>query len=149
VKFNAISLFSCTFLMAAKAFAFDPLFSARIDYDAGSTPSWVFASDLDGDGYDDLAVANLNSDNLSVLRNNGDGTFQVPLNNGVGNGPVSVFASDLDGDGDNDLAVANFNSDNVSVLRNYGDGTFQAVVNYGASQLWRGEQSHVGLRLRS
>jgi hypothetical protein len=77
-------------------------------------------------------VANSGSNNVSVLLNNGDGTFQEAVNYGAGDGPNSVFAVDLDGDGDSDLAVANYGSDNVSVLLNNGDGTFQPAVNYGA-----------------
>jgi len=61
--------------------------------------------------------------------NNGDGTFQSPVNYGVGYGPLSVYGADLDGDGDIDLAVTN-GSYNVSILLNNGDGTFQSPVNY-------------------
>jgi hypothetical protein len=80
----------------------------------------------------DLAVANNNSDNVSVLLNNGNGTFATKVDYGAGDTPRSVFSSDLDGDGDMDLVVANYNSDNVSVLLNNGDGTFAAKVDYGA-----------------
>ena len=130
---SAMVLFIVIWLLpASAAFAFDPLFDVRIDYGAGDGPSSVFAADLDGDGDNDLALANSNSDNVSVLKNNGNGTFQAAVNYGVGYSPWSVFASDLDGDGDNDLAVANEYSDNVSVLKNNGNGTFAAAVNYGA-----------------
>jgi hypothetical protein len=40
----------------------------------------VVSSDLDGDGDNDLAVANTNSHNASILKNNGDGTFQPAVN---------------------------------------------------------------------
>ncbi|HWR83535.1 MAG TPA: VCBS repeat-containing protein, partial [Candidatus Deferrimicrobium sp.] len=92
----------------------------------------VFASDLDGDGDADLAVANDGSFNVSILTNNGDGTYQAAVNYGADDGLTSVFAADLDGDSDNDLAVANYWSNNVSILKNNGDGTYQATVNYGA-----------------
>ena len=68
------------------------------------------------DGDQDLAVANDRSDNVSVLLNNGNGTFQAAINYGAGDGPISVFASDLDGDNDHDLTVVNRYSDNVSVF---------------------------------
>ena len=71
------------------------------------------------------------SDNVSILKNNGDGTFAAAVNYGVGSYPLSVCAADLDGDGDSDLAVANSGSNNVSILKNNGDGTFAAAVNYG------------------
>jgi hypothetical protein len=77
-------------------------------------------------------VANYSSDNVSVLLNNGNGTFQNAVNYDAGDGPRSVYTCDLDGDSNSDLTVANFRSDNVSVLLNNGNGTFQNAVNYGA-----------------
>ncbi|MCH8837203.1 MAG: fibronectin type III domain-containing protein, partial [Candidatus Marinimicrobia bacterium] len=65
-----------------------------------------------------LATANSGSNNVSVLLNNGNGTFTAKIDYAVGTGPFSVFSADLDGDGDLDLAVANFSSNNVSVLLN-------------------------------
>ena len=41
----------------------------------GGKPYSVAIADLNGNGWSDLAVANLDSDNVSVLLNNGDGTF--------------------------------------------------------------------------
>ena len=66
-------------------------------------------------------VANANSNNVSVLRGNGDGTFQTP--NTVPTGgvfPISVAVADLNGDGTPDLVTANANSNNVSVLTSAG-----------------------------
>jgi ankyrin repeat protein len=77
-------------------------------------------------------VANDGSDNVSILKNNGDGTFQAKVDYGAGNGPGEVCCGDLDGDTDLDLAVTNLDSDNISILKNNGDGTFQAKVDYGA-----------------
>ena len=65
---------------------------------------------------------------LSILMNNGDGTFADHVTYGACSVPQSVAVGDLDEDGDLDLAVANLNSDNVSVLLNNGDGTFAADV---------------------
>ncbi len=114
----------------------DGQFADKVDYDAGSSPSSVFISDLDGDGDSDLAVANAGfiSGNVSVLLNNGDGQFADKVDYDAGSSPSSVFISDLDGDGDNDLAVANagFISGNVSVLLNNGDGQFALTGIYGA-----------------
>ena len=56
-------------LLAGNAFAFEPLFHARIDYGAGHSPYSVFAADLDGDGDNDLTVANCSSDDISILIN--------------------------------------------------------------------------------
>ena len=101
------------------------------DYVAGDRPQSVFSADLDDDGDNDLAVANYNSDNVSILLNSGDGKYQEAVNYEVGNEPASVFSADLDGDNDEDLAIANYNSNNISILFNNGNGTFQTPMNYG------------------
>ncbi len=114
-----------------KYFKYDSIpFAPVVTYLAGDQPHSVFSADLDGDGDLDLAVANYLSNNVSILKNNGDGTYQSAVNYGTGDSPTSVFCADLDGDGDLDLAVANSGSDNVSILKNNGDGTYQSAVNY-------------------
>ncbi len=90
----------------------------------GTYPWSVFSADLDGDGDLDLATANVGTDDVSVLLNNGDGTFAAHSVYPVGSFPVSVFSVDLDGDGHLDLAVANSDSRDLSVLLNNGDATF-------------------------
>ena len=77
-------------------------------------------------------MANLSSDDISVLFNDGDGIFADAIEYGAGDEPGSVSSADLDNDNDNDLAVANASSDNVSILLNNGDGTFAAAIDYGA-----------------
>jgi hypothetical protein len=67
-------------------------------------------------------VANYGSGTVSVLLNQGNGTFAPQVPYGVGSNPSSVTSADLDGDGDQDLAapnsVPNSLSDAVSVLLN-------------------------------
>jgi len=110
----------------------DGIFSLDSIYTLGDIHESIFAADLDGDGDLDLAVTNYTgiSSDVSVLKNNGDGTFQTAVNYGVGDDPYSVFCADLDGDGDLDLAVANLVTNNVSILKNNGDGTFPPKVDY-------------------
>jgi len=78
-----------------------------------------------------VAVANNNSDNVSVLLNNGNGTFQTAANYDAGDYPIVVFAVDLDGDSDNDLSVANHFSDNVSVLMNLSNESIPTLSEWG------------------
>ena len=101
-------------------------------YSAGSRPSQVVVGDFNGDGKADLAVANQNGNNVSVLLGNGDGTFQAAVNYNTGTNSLSVAVGDFNGDGKADLAVADYNGNNVSVLLGNGDGTFRAAVNYNA-----------------
>ncbi|MFD5430328.1 FG-GAP-like repeat-containing protein, partial [Streptomyces sp. NPDC127084] len=86
--------------------------------------------DFNGDGDQDLATANAAVNTVSVLVNNGDGTFAAPADYPTGNGPRSVAVADLDGDGALDLVTANSLADTVSVLGGNGDGTFAAPVDY-------------------
>ena len=119
-------------LLTLQAYAQGPCFEGAVSYAVGSQPRSVVAADLDGDGDRDLAVANYDpygSGSISVLKNNGDGTFASAVSYAAGYTPRSVVATDLDGDGDQDLAVANY-SNTVSVLMNNGDGTLAAAVNY-------------------
>ncbi|MCJ7497550.1 MAG: FG-GAP-like repeat-containing protein, partial [candidate division Zixibacteria bacterium] len=104
-------------------------FAPAVSYLAADLPLSVFCADLDGDGDLDLAVTG-GSPGVSILKNNGNGTFGFPIFYQVGNDPRFTFCADLDGDGDLDLAVANGQSNFISILENNGDGTFQAKVDY-------------------
>jgi hypothetical protein len=55
---------------------------------------------------------------VSVLLNNGNGTFAPKVDYATGRGPSSVAAADLNTDGRPDLAVVNNTTNSVSVLLN-------------------------------
>ncbi|MHC5028639.1 MAG: FG-GAP repeat domain-containing protein, partial [Planctomycetota bacterium] len=89
-------------------------FALDANYPVGAVPVDLAVGDVDGDFIADVVTANFDDDTLTVLLNQGDGTFAewgggpVP----VGDEPVSVDVVDLDGDLDRDLAVAvGFDSD--------------------------------------
>ncbi len=113
-----------------------PLFAAAVSYAAaGNGPYAVAIGDLDGVNGPDLAVANfgrfpIRERDVSVLLNQGDGTFAAAVSYDAGASPFSVAIGDLDGVNGPDLAVVNINGGNVSVLLNQGDGTFAAAVAY-------------------
>ena len=104
----------------------------------GKQPTGLRTPDVDGDGDKDLAVANSLSGspndlagNVTVLLNDGDGTFEAgqsiepPLPPSSRVTPVFLAAGDLDGDGDPDLVAtvsidtqAGGEAANVLVLEN-------------------------------
>ncbi|MCZ6836082.1 MAG: hypothetical protein O7G85_09945, partial [Planctomycetota bacterium] len=45
----------------------------------GNSPFYLAAADFDGDGVQDLAVANIGSDDISVLLGLGDGSFMAHM----------------------------------------------------------------------
>ena len=93
---------------------------------AGAAPLAAGVADLDGDTDRDLAVANLDSDDVTVLFNDGAASFtQAPTSpEGVGDAPRALVVADLDGDTDQDIATGNRDSDDVTILLNDGTGEF-------------------------
>ena len=91
----------------------DLVFNIAQAIGAGNNLQAIEAADLDGDGDLDLITANFGTDDISVLRNNGDGFFAAPEKWSTRGAPLhsrpfSVAPADLDGDGDLDLAAPNF-----------------------------------------
>ena len=78
-----------------------------------------------GDGRTDLAVADVDSNDVSILLGNGDGTFVTQGTYPVGTYPRSIVAGDFNGDGNLDLVETN-----GQVELGRGDGSFYAVTNY-------------------
>jgi hypothetical protein len=93
----------------------------------------VTVGDFTGTGRLDLALANEGAPAaLSVLLNNGDGTFQAPVSYAYGLDARSVIVTDVNDDGIPDLALASYNLGRVSVLLGNGDGTFAGPDTFAA-----------------
>ncbi len=102
----------------------------------GNGPLSMQAGDLDNDGDRDLVTTNFGSDNVSILRNNGNGTFAAAGLRSVGRGPAGARIIDLDQDGNLDIAFTNSEAANrFGVLRNRGGGVFQAAELSGLADL--------------
>src|SRR5262249_21830471 len=107
-----------------------PSFAGAWSFDVGSNPASVAVGDFNGDGLQDLAVANGGGGTVSGLLGPGDGSFQDARTSNAGSAPRSVAAGDFDGDGLLDLAVV---SGTVRVLSGAGDGSFRTTsVSYAA-----------------
>jgi hypothetical protein len=103
---------------------------SQTDYQTADGPCFVSAADLNADGHMDLAVANWRDNNISIMLNNGDGSFEKRPPHRVGLRPYCVTTGDFDGDGDLDLVTANYGSGSVSTLRNTGTAEFETAVEY-------------------
>ena len=109
------------------------VFGPEIKVSLPSSPSSVAVGDFNGDGKQDLAAANFQSDNVSITLGDGAGAF-TDITAGtdfpVASQPYSVAVGDFNGDGKQDLVTANFGTHNVSILLGVGDGTFSAPTNF-------------------
>jgi len=109
-------------------------YASKSDYSTGSSPRALTNADVDNDDDIDIIVANISgasSGSISVLKNNGDGTFASKVDYQTVYGAFNPIAQDIDGDGDMDILCANAApGSNFSLLKNNGDGTFAAKVDY-------------------
>jgi hypothetical protein len=112
-----------------------------------SVPFELAVGDLNGDRHPDIAVSNPMRGCVSVLLNNGNGTFGTAKTYAVGGSPTSLALGDVSGDGKLDIVTAN-SKGTVSVLVNNGNGTFAAAQNYAvggpASSVALGDFNHDG-----
>jgi hypothetical protein len=124
----------------------DGTFQAAVNYAVGVGPAALVAADLNESNKKglDLAVANAGGSSVSVLLNNGDGTFgpttEFPVDGGDG-GPLALVAVPNSQSGHQDLLVADSSSADggplvngaaptLTLLAGNGDGTFAAGQDY-------------------
>jgi hypothetical protein len=96
-------------------------FTQSIELLSGAKPYSVAINDLDADGKLDVAVANFNSNSISIFRNitnTGNISFASKIDFTTSNGAYSLAIGDLDGDTKPDLGVSCMSSNKLSVLKN-------------------------------
>ena len=99
----------------------------RRDYMLPGTPQSVVAADFNGDGRQDLAIAD---GRVTVLLQEANGSFRTPINVDSGNNPLFLASGDFNHDGIADLAVTSSNGASLSVLLGKGNGSFETPVKY-------------------
>jgi hypothetical protein len=116
----------------------DGTFQTAVTYSlnaGGSSPVALAVADFNGDGKPDLVAVNSSaaggSSSISILLNNGDGTFGAAGNRATPAGGQSIAVGDLNDDGFPDLWIGA--SPQSFVMLGKGDGTFQAATMYSTS----------------
>jgi len=99
-------------------------FPYQTSVSAGRLPLDVIVDDFTGDGLDDLAVANADSDTVSFFEATGGGSFGPRKNAHTGVQPRALAALDADGDGVKDLAVSQGGDNSIGILIGDGAGGF-------------------------
>jgi hypothetical protein len=100
--------------------------------DSGGESDTIVTADFNGDGIPDLATANNDSQSVSVLLGQGDGSFSNAVVYPVSDYARGLAAGDFDYDGKVDLVASTYGG-NLIILKGNGDGTFsiQPPLNIG------------------
>lgn len=97
-------------------------FATPVMFTAQSNTVGIDAADVDGDGKNDVVVANYASSSLSVFRNTTTGTtlsFATPVNYSSGlSSPNQLLLADLDLDNRKDIVIFNFGSNITRIYQN-------------------------------
>ncbi len=102
----------------------DGTMAATSTFTTGQDPRSIAVADFNGDGRDDLLVANMGANNVTVALGRGDGTFNLIPFMLYGVGPSGVVAGDFDKDGKPDAAVSYRLLNEVYIYRGLGTGSF-------------------------
>ena len=113
-------------------------FAAPITNAVGDAPGrGIAVADFNADSDPDLAVANRNSDNVSILLGGAGATFGAKTDFPVGDFPDSIAVGDFNGDLDPDLAIVGRNTfpvvaGYVAVLLGGAGGSFGTATKFTA-----------------
>jgi hypothetical protein len=120
-------LLACTYC-ASQVAAQQPItMIGRRDYMLPGVPQSTVAADFNGDGRQDLAIAD---GRVTILLQEASGSFGTPISADSGNNPLFLAAGDFNHDGIQDLAVTALDGGSLSVLLGKGNGSFEAAVKY-------------------
>jgi hypothetical protein len=97
-----------------------------------SHPFGVAVGDVNNDKHLDILTANPDSNSISILFGDGNGTFSVPwiILMGDNSGPLSINLADFNSDNYLDFAITNDLAGNIGVLLGDGTGNFVTETTY-------------------
>ncbi|SDH19013.1 FG-GAP-like repeat-containing protein [Mucilaginibacter gossypii] len=111
-------------------------FVSRFDFEAGTQPSGLNLTDIDGDGKPDLVISNKMDNTVSVLRNItapgiiNAASFEKHVDYATVASPTSVITGDLNADGKADIIVVSSEPvPGISILQNK---STTGVINAGS-----------------
>lgn len=124
-------------------------FDQRVDFATGSWPGSIAIADIDGDDKPDIAVTNLNSNNISIFKNTATAGYiatsslalKVDLTLGTNTRAtvtIGIVIADFDSDNKPDLAVTNQETRSVSVFKNISSpgsitsGSFASKIDFAS-----------------
>ncbi len=95
-------------------------------YRVGDSPAALVIADFNNDGLPDIATANSRGRSVSILLNEGKGSFRKPSGSPVrvDFAPLLIAAGDVNSDGKVDLALTDHDSYEVLILHGDGEGGF-------------------------
>jgi Flp pilus assembly secretin CpaC len=95
----------------------------------GKLPIAIASSDLDGNGTADLAIVNRTDSSVTILLNNGDGTFVAGPNSPLAtpSNPTGIAIADFNQDGHADFAVTSADANTFDVFLGVSAGLFTSA----------------------
>ncbi len=98
-------------------------FSNSVSYDLDGIPKKLVSGDFNGDDLKDICIAKVSGNNVAVLYNNGDGSFDLEEKSMVNSIPLdNVDRGDFDRDGVDDVAFTSSDNDGIVVAKGSSEG---------------------------
>jgi len=126
MKYKALIIFIILILSTSFCFSEDR-------YDVGCFARQTVLADVNNDGFIDMLQPHAYEAFVSVLLNNGDGTFSEQVKYETYKDNNNITPADINNDGWIDMVVSYGNKLCVSVYLNKGDGSFTDQISYDAS----------------